>query len=101
MPKDKTIHPMKPAINSEDREKQLVSMAMDAAQKQFENGTASNQMIVHLLKLDSEREKTERAMLEAKAAAIRQSSKGDEQMQAALDAFRGYRPKGKNDQEEE
>ena len=101
MPKDKTIHRMKPAINSEDREKQLVSMAMDAAQKQFENGTASNQVIVHFLKLGSEREKTERAMLEAKAAAIRQSSKGDEQMQAALDAFRGYQPKGKNDQEEE
>ena len=41
---------LKRVLNPEAREKQLISLAMDAAEEQLLNGTASSQVINHFLK---------------------------------------------------
>ena len=51
---------MRPALTPEAREGQLVSLAVDLAEQQLRDGTASSQVITHYLKLGSMREKLER-----------------------------------------
>ena len=53
-----------PATTPEARENQLVALAFDLAEKQMLEGTASAQVISHLMKLGSGREKLERQKLE-------------------------------------
>jgi hypothetical protein len=48
-----------PAATPEARENQLISAAVDLAEKQLQEGTASAQVITHYLKLGSSREKLE------------------------------------------
>lgn len=48
---------MRPALSPEARENQLVSLAVDLAEKQLREGTASSQVITHYLKLGSTKEK--------------------------------------------
>lgn len=88
---------MKPAITPEARENQLISLAIDLAEKQLMEGTASSQVITHYLKLGSikdqlecEKLKKENALLEAKAEAIRSAKRVEELYQNALDAMRSY-----------
>lgn len=49
----------RPAQSLEARENQLISRAVDLAEKQLLEGTASSQIISHFLKLGSTREKLE------------------------------------------
>ena len=42
---------LRPAISPEARENQLISLAMDCAEQQLMDGTASSQVITHFLKL--------------------------------------------------
>lgn len=56
--------PRRPAINPEARENQLISLAVDLAEKQLMDGTASSQVITHYLKLGTAREQLERKKLE-------------------------------------
>lgn len=51
------------ASTPEGRENQLVSLAMDLAEKQLRNGTASAQVTSHFLKAGSSREYLERQRL--------------------------------------
>ena len=51
------------ATTPEAREHQLVSLAVDLAEKQLIDGTASAQVITHYLKLASTREKLEQERL--------------------------------------
>ena len=51
---------MRPALTPEARENQLVSLAVDLAEKQLREGTASSQVITHYLKLGSTKERIER-----------------------------------------
>lgn len=87
----------RPATTEESRENQLVSLAVDLAEKQLLEGTASSQVITHYLKLGSTREQLEqerlrsendllRARVEAMASAVRV----EELYSAALDAMRRY-----------
>lgn len=48
-----------PATTPEARENQLVNAAMELAEKQIREGTASAQVVTHFLKLGSTREKLE------------------------------------------
>lgn len=96
-----------PAISSEERERQLINMAMDAAEKQMRTNTASSQVITHFLKLGTEREKLEReklahetAMLEAKTKQIQASEEMDKLYTQAIEAFRSYHS-GSGDEEED
>ena len=54
----------RPALTPEARENQLISLAVDLAEKQLQEGTASSQVITHYLKLGSTKEKIEKEILE-------------------------------------
>ena len=54
---DKTRRP--PAPTPEGRENQLISQAVDLAERQIQEGTASAQVLTHYLKLGTTRERLE------------------------------------------
>ena len=94
---DKTAKKLIPAISPENREKQLIALAMDRAEEQLWNGTASSQVITHFLKIGSERERIERERLEeenkllrAKTKALEDGSDMKGMYEQAIKAFRGY-----------
>ena len=65
----KTSEPRKPkrppATTREGRENQLISLAVDLAEQQLIDGTASAQVITHYLKLATPREGLERDKLQS------------------------------------
>lgn len=112
MPKDKAASSsesrskMRPALSPEARENQLVSLAVDLAEKQLREGTASSQVITHYLKLGSPKAKLEKEILEkqkelieAKTKNINSTSDARELYKEALTAFRRY--SGAEDDEDE
>lgn len=87
----------RPASTPEQRESQLISIAIDLAEKQLTEGTASAQVITHYLKLGSSREKLEQEkiareneLLETKREAMASAKRVEELYQLALDAMRSY-----------
>jgi len=87
----------RPATTEEGREGQLVSSAIDLAERQIQDGTASSQVITHFLKLGSTRErleqerlKNENALLRAKVESMESAKKVEELYSAALEAMRSY-----------
>lgn len=86
-----------PAKTVEARENQLISLAIDLAEKQLINGTARSQVITHYLKLGSVKERKELLLLEqeielkkAKTKAIQSAERVEELYINALDAMRNY-----------
>ncbi len=86
-----------PATNPVAREQQLISQAVDLAERQLRDGTASSQVITHYLKLGSTREILEQEriqqevdLLKAKAEAMASAKKIEEMYGQALDAMRSY-----------
>lgn len=103
MGKKKAITPsepkrrMRPALSPEARENQLVSLAVDLAEKQLMEGTASSQVITHYLKLASMKEKLEREKLEnenellkAKKDMLDSAKRVEALYEGALNAMRTY-----------
>ena len=95
----------RPALTPESREKQLIAMAMDAAEQQLMDGTASSQVITHFLKLGSEREKLERErlaeenrLLKAKTHALENVEEIKVLYEKALKAMRNYGGQGEADE---
>jgi hypothetical protein len=91
----------KPALNPDTRENQLISLAVDVAEKQLREGTASSQVITHFLKLATTREKLEREKLErenevlrAKAETYESAHRVEELYANAIDAMRLYSGNG-------
>lgn len=89
--------PGKPATTPEGRENQLVSAAVDLAEQQIRDGTASSQVITHFLKLGSTREKLEQKRLEheneltkVKIEALESQKRVEELYAEALNAMRSY-----------
>ena len=85
------------ATTEAGRETQLVSMAMDLAEEQIRDGTASAQVISHYLKLGSSREKLEQGrlsreneLLEAKVEQLASAQRVEELYKTALNAMRTY-----------
>lgn len=92
---------LRPALTPEAREQQLISLAVDLAEQQLLDGTASAQVLTHYLKLGSTREKLERERLEeenkllrAKVDAIKSAEKQEELYAQALKAMSRYSGKG-------
>jgi len=86
-----------PAKTPEARENQLVSLAVDLAERQLLDGTASAQVITHYLKLATEREKAEVARIkndnrltDAKIEQMASASRQEELYAQALSAMRAY-----------
>ena len=71
---------IRPATTPEARENQLIALAVDLAEKQLLDGTASSQVITHYLKLGTAKEKIEREILEKKKELIEAQT---ENLQAA------------------
>ena len=61
---------IRPALTPEARENQMIALAVDLAEKQLLEGTASSQVITHYLKLGTTKEKLEREILEKQKALI-------------------------------
>lgn len=100
--------PHRAATTPEGREKQLVNLAVELAEKQMRAGTASAQVISYYLKLGSTREKLEQARLEAENELLKakvealQSAKNMEQLvQDAINAMREYTGNGGDQYDEE
>lgn len=75
-----TTKKMRPATTPEAREQQLISLAVDLAEKQLIEGTASSQVISHFLKLATEKERLEKEILESKRELMKAQT---ENLQAA------------------
>lgn len=97
---------MRPALSPEAREGQLISLAMDCAEEQLRNRTASSQVIAHFLKLataktELEKEKLarENELLRAKTEAQKSQQRSDEFYEKVLQAFKQY--SGQDDSDDE
>lgn len=86
-----------PATTLEQRENQLIILAMEVAEKQMREGRAPAQVVTHYLKLGTTRERSEQEklrrenlLLEAKVGQIAQGDRLESLAADALKAFRGY-----------
>jgi hypothetical protein len=86
-----------PATTPEARENQLIALAVDLAEKQLSEGTASSQVISHYLRLGSTKERLEKEILQsqkiliqAKTESLQSAKKIEELYTNALDAMRTY-----------
>ena len=61
----------RPALTPEARENQMIALAVDLAEKQLMEGTASSQVITHFLKLGSSKAELEREKLAMENELIR------------------------------
>ena len=95
----------RPALTPEARENQMIALAVDLAEKQLMEGTASSQVITHFLKLGSskaelEREKLamENELMRAKTESIQSQKKMEEVYLNALNAMKRYSGHGDDDE---
>lgn len=85
------------ALTPEARENQLIARAIDLAEKQLMEGTASSQVITHFLKLGSTKAQIEKRLLEkqcdlaaAKADSLKSQEHIEELCQKAVSAMKSY-----------
>lgn len=86
-----------PATTPEARENQLIAKAVDLAERQLTDGSASAQVISHYLKLGSSRERLEQEMLaenielqKAKRENMASAARVEELYGDAINAMRSY-----------
>ena len=97
---------MRPALTPEARENQMISLAVDLAARQLQEGTASAQVITHFLKLGTtkaelEKEKLEREneLLRAKTESLQSTQRMEELYENAIKAMQRYGGQGGSDDE--
>lgn len=93
-------------MTPEARENQLIALAVDLAEKQLAEGTASPMVIAHYIKMGSIKEQLEREKLRrenehlrAKTESLQSAKRLEEVYQEAIAAFQDYRGVGHNDEE--
>lgn len=96
-----------PATTPEARERQLIALAVDRAEQQLLDGTASSQVITHFLKLATEKEHLEREKLErenellrAKTEALQAEKTKEELYRNVLTALKKYSGQGDDECED-
>lgn len=94
---DKKSKVSRPSTDPKVREQQLVNLAVNLAEQQLLDGTASPSVINHFLKLASTRETIEREILEkqaklieAKALSISKDREAEEIAKKAIEAMKNY-----------
>ena len=99
------IKKIRPALTPEARENQLISLAVDLAERQLLEGTASSQVITHYLKLGSTKERLEKEklieenkLLRAKTENLQSMKRVEELYTEALNAMRNYAGQGEADE---
>lgn len=102
--KDSSSNKIRPALTPEARENQMISLAVDLAEKQLQEGTASSQVITHFLKLGSTKQQLEKQKLEeenkllrAKTENIQSMGRIEELYEEAINAMRNYSGQGDPD----
>lgn len=103
---DKTRR-IRPALTPEVRENQMVSLAVDLAEKQLREGTASSQVITHFLKLGSTKERLEKEKLEEENKLLRAKTENlntmkniEELYSKAIKSMKEYSGQGGDSDEE-
>lgn len=93
------------ARTPEARENQLIDLAVDLAEKQLIEGTASAMVVTHYLKMSSMKERLEREKLQqeveflrAKTEAYESGRRTDEKYEKALRAFSIYNGTAESDE---
>ena len=91
----------RPALTPEGRDNQLISLAVNLAEQQLRDGTASSQVITHYLKLGSQKERLEleikekeKELITAKTEALQSQKRSEELFAEAIKAFRRYSGEG-------
>ena len=85
------------ALTPEAREQQLVNKALNLAEQQLEDGTASSQVITHFLKIGAikaqielEKLKLENDLTRAKTESLNASKQSEAKFNEVLEAMRRY-----------
>ena len=99
---------LRPALSPEARENQMIALAIDLAEKQLIEGTASSQVITHFLKLgttktelEKEKLRKENSLLETKAKSIQSADDAKIRYEEAIKAMRNYGGYGDPDEYED
>lgn len=95
----------RPALTPEARENQMIALAVDLAEQQLRDGTASSQVITHFLKLATRREQIEREIMEkqkelisAKTENLKSAKRIEELYEDAIKAMKNYGGHGDPDE---
>lgn len=96
-PTEKKTRKNRHAMSLENREQQMISLAVDLAEQQLIDGTASSQLITHYLKLATTREKIEQEtmlanqkLIKAKVESLESASRIEELYSEAISAMKRY-----------
>lgn len=98
---------IRPALSAEARENQMISLAVDLAEKQLQEGTASSQVITHFLKLGSTKERLEKErlieenkLIRAKVESLESARKVEQLYAEAIKAMNIYKGNDESNDEE-
>ena len=96
-----SLKKMRPALSPEARENQMISLAMDLAEQQLRDGTASSQLITEFVKrgstksrIEQEILKEQKELIEAKTQSLQSAQRIEELYANALDAMKNYSGQG-------
>lgn len=99
---------IRPALDPDAREKQLISLAVDLVEQRLLDGTASSQETTHFLKLASnkyklevERQKYENELIKAKTKALQDQADMKALYAEAIEAMRRYSGHGSDFDDED
>lgn len=103
-----SVPKIRPALTPEARENQLIGLAVDLAEKQLLDGTASSQVIAHFLKLGSTKAQIEKEILHeekklitAKTEALQAEKRIESLYKDAITAMKKYQGQGSESEPEE
>ena len=95
----------RPARSPEAREQQMISYAVDLAEEQLRNGTASSQIITHYLKeaslkhqIELEKLRLENELIRAKTESLEREQRTEEMFKNAIEAMKRYSGNGDPDE---
>lgn len=95
----------RPARTPEAREQQMISYAVDLAEKQLLEGTASSQVITHYLKqaaienqIKLEKLRLENELIRAKTDSLKREQQTEEMFKNAIEAMKKYSGNGDPDE---
>lgn len=90
-----TLRKTRPALTPDARENQMIALAVDLAEQQLRDGTASSQVITHYLKLATRKERLEQEILEKQrdliVAKTKSAQSGEEIKELYKDALAAMR----------
>ncbi|MPM13116.1 hypothetical protein SDC9_59471 [bioreactor metagenome] len=99
---------IRPGLTPETREDQMVALAMNLAEKQMLEGTASSQVISHFLKIGSTEQRIrkeilaeEKELIKAKTEMLKSEKRTEELYEEAIKAMRIYAGQDVIDEEED